>query len=534
VDPTPAFDVFVSYNRNDQAVVRRIVAKLKRRNLRVWIDEEQLTPGDPYVSLIEKGIEQSGTIAVIVGEHGMGRFHEAEQQVAVITQIDQKRRIIPVLLPGTSDTVEKELPSFLRRSTYVRFRNGLDDGDAFAQLMWGITGQRTEAAPVRNSQDQVAPRQSDGALRADTLANAADELAGAIRRAGCVTFFLGARSAPYEADAFSRPCEITRALLGDLGLITDTYDQLLPSVDTAGTYFALKRGLSVLEDRVTGLIADQSVTVPPLYEKIAEILKRLHAASMSRRRRYGSEPQLIVSTSIDLMCERALLRAGVPFTRIVQHRSGTQLTINEYSDVEVNGDEIIVRDRKDRNGARNEFSVTRDNIRALDDVIATAGYRSIDETSAPMSDHSHPLRDLALSEYAEPYLYKYHGSQDVPRSCALSTDHYLRLAARPSVPDKLIEIMGNSASVFLGCGILDADVRHTYETLLRRAFRSGEEAPPRFVVMRPPGEEARDSYRRMEATMWPRVKEAVLQQMGMTILEGQSVQFADLLLDRLR
>jgi hypothetical protein len=53
---------------------------------------------------------------------------------------DKARRVIPVLLPDAPDPREKPLPRFLSRLTWVDFRAGLDDADAFNRLVSGIKG----------------------------------------------------------------------------------------------------------------------------------------------------------------------------------------------------------------------------------------------------------------------------------------------------------------------------------------------------------------------------------------------------------
>jgi hypothetical protein len=122
-------------------------------------------------------------------------------------------------------------------------------------------------------------------------------------------------------------------------------------------------------------------------------------------------------------------------------------------------------------------------------------------------------------------LYKYHGSQDVPGSCALSTDHYLRLAVRQVIPDQLIAMIGNSSALFLPSGGLDADVRHAYETLMRRAYKVDRRGLPRYVVVRAPTDPEPDSYRQLEMRMWPRVVAAVREQMGLNVVEGDVNEF---------
>jgi len=54
---------------------------------------------------------------------------------------DKSLRVIPVLLPGADPKDEKTLPRFLRRLTWVDFRAGIDDRDAFRRLVAGIRGE---------------------------------------------------------------------------------------------------------------------------------------------------------------------------------------------------------------------------------------------------------------------------------------------------------------------------------------------------------------------------------------------------------
>jgi hypothetical protein len=63
-------------------------------------------------------------------------------------------RIIPVLLPGANPEL---LPAFLTRRTYVDFRSGLDDAEAFARLVADILGQPLEEVGSFTLPDEPAP-----------------------------------------------------------------------------------------------------------------------------------------------------------------------------------------------------------------------------------------------------------------------------------------------------------------------------------------------------------------------------------------
>ena len=51
------FDVFLSHSAKDKAVVRDVAARLQRDGVRVWLDEEQIKPGDSIPAKIEEGLE---------------------------------------------------------------------------------------------------------------------------------------------------------------------------------------------------------------------------------------------------------------------------------------------------------------------------------------------------------------------------------------------------------------------------------------------------------------------------------------------
>ena len=64
------FDVFLSHNSSDKPTVRRLAKALQDRNLKVWLDEEQLVPGRPWQEALEEFIQTAKTAAVLVGKAG--------------------------------------------------------------------------------------------------------------------------------------------------------------------------------------------------------------------------------------------------------------------------------------------------------------------------------------------------------------------------------------------------------------------------------------------------------------------------------
>lgn len=52
------FDVFLPHNSQDKPLVRIIAEELKQRDLKPWIDEEEIPPGQYFQDAIQKVIPQ--------------------------------------------------------------------------------------------------------------------------------------------------------------------------------------------------------------------------------------------------------------------------------------------------------------------------------------------------------------------------------------------------------------------------------------------------------------------------------------------
>jgi hypothetical protein len=137
------YDVFLSYSSNDKPMVERLAVKLANEaGVRPFLDKWHLVPGEPWQEALEKALDDSSTCAVFLGPQGLGPWEREEMRSALDERVrDKSLRVIPVLLPGADPKGEKTLPRFLRRLTWVDFRAGIDDRDAFRRLVAGIRGQ---------------------------------------------------------------------------------------------------------------------------------------------------------------------------------------------------------------------------------------------------------------------------------------------------------------------------------------------------------------------------------------------------------
>jgi hypothetical protein len=109
------FDVFLSHNSQDKPLVEEIGAQLRGKGLRVWLDKWELRPGFPWQEGIEEGVQASRSVAVFVGEDGLGDWQEPEMRAFLARSRREKVPVIPVLLPGCPDSPELTALSILTR-----------------------------------------------------------------------------------------------------------------------------------------------------------------------------------------------------------------------------------------------------------------------------------------------------------------------------------------------------------------------------------------------------------------------------------
>jgi hypothetical protein len=145
-----SFHVFLSHSSADKPAVEALARRLAKEGIQAWLDKWNLIPGDPWQSAIEKALAESETCAVFVGPSGLGPWQNEEMRTAIDRRVrDSGRhfRVIPVLLPGAERAERSSLPTFLAATTWVEFRDSLDDADALHRLVCGIRGQEPGAGP---------------------------------------------------------------------------------------------------------------------------------------------------------------------------------------------------------------------------------------------------------------------------------------------------------------------------------------------------------------------------------------------------
>lgn len=503
------FDVFISYNTKDRPVVVQIAEKLQGRGLVVWLDDWQIQPGRSVPRSIDEGVRNSRSVAVFIGPNDVGPFQDDEIEAIIMEQIDRGIPAISVLLPGASEDAIAKLPRLLTRNRWIEFRNGVEDEETLYLLHWGITGMRPK--PPESRLPEAAPPPEP---RRDPVEDVLNKLAKKLETEN-VTYFLGPGAAFGCAPMPAQGCDIARELLAELQIISTSYKDLLPPVGVAGMYYSAKSGDRDLEKKVMERMAESSKTFPAAHDQLASLLKKL--PSRPAPRGGYRVPQLIVTTNFDLMMERALLRAGLSFTRVVQYRSGEQIDVDQYH-VQLNkGGTVQVPPAAGGPLLRARI----DDCDELDVIIKTRRKEDADLTKGL-------LDSVPWQELPEPILYKFLGSQEVTNSCVLSTPHHFtfprRLLQGKFIPEYISHIITNSTTLFLGPWFTDLDFQLTYYTLLCDPFRQSNDI--RYALQLPPQQFAADVYRQqMDSRLWEEIKDNVMAEMKIKTLEVDAAHF---------
>jgi len=108
---TYQYDVFISHSSKNKQVARMLAMELKHAGLSVWFDEWMIKVGDDIYLEVEKGLENSKSVVVLMSPH----FFDSEWAVferstlAFRDPANKQRTILPVLIEDC------DIPQALRR-----------------------------------------------------------------------------------------------------------------------------------------------------------------------------------------------------------------------------------------------------------------------------------------------------------------------------------------------------------------------------------------------------------------------------------
>ncbi len=129
-------NIFMSYSRRELGFVDDLVHKLEQENYNVWLDYRALIPGSPWNVQIEKGLNDSDTVLLVVSKAALG-----SQYVALEWRhfLETKQRVILLIFEAV------DLPKELEQFEWVDFRGSYTAGlkELLSQLKQPIREKQT-------------------------------------------------------------------------------------------------------------------------------------------------------------------------------------------------------------------------------------------------------------------------------------------------------------------------------------------------------------------------------------------------------
>ncbi|MBC7816119.1 MAG: toll/interleukin-1 receptor domain-containing protein [Planctomycetaceae bacterium] len=116
--------VFISHSSKDKPFVRRLVGDLKAGSIPIWFDELELKVGDSLRQTIERGIQESSWLLIVLSHNSVASpWIQQELNAAFALELSRQNVFI---LPAIID--DCEIPLFLRDKVYADFRRSYDQG----------------------------------------------------------------------------------------------------------------------------------------------------------------------------------------------------------------------------------------------------------------------------------------------------------------------------------------------------------------------------------------------------------------------
>ena len=137
------YDTFISYNSRDRRRVVKLAGRLRAEGLKVWLDVDNLIPGEIWQSAIDRVLKSCDSCCVFVGPRGLSAWQREETQVAVARRVEtgDRFRVILVLLPGAGPQALRDVSAFLTATTWVEFEKSIDEEEPLRRLVCGIRGK---------------------------------------------------------------------------------------------------------------------------------------------------------------------------------------------------------------------------------------------------------------------------------------------------------------------------------------------------------------------------------------------------------
>lgn len=137
------FDIFLSYRSTESVEAERLRDALEERGVRVWLDKDEIRPGDLFAEALEKGLATSRAVGLIATSESISsNWVRNEYYRALSLSTAGELQLIPLLFGPA------QLPGFLKDRNWIDFQEG-EYRRNVDKLVWpGITGRQVAFVSV--------------------------------------------------------------------------------------------------------------------------------------------------------------------------------------------------------------------------------------------------------------------------------------------------------------------------------------------------------------------------------------------------
>lgn len=111
--------IFFSYSRDDSMFVMELAKDLRAAGATVWLDQLDIQPGTRWDSSVEKALQESTTLLVILSNSSV-KSHNVLDEVSYA--LEENKKVVPLLLENC------QIPFRLRRLQYADFSGNRETG----------------------------------------------------------------------------------------------------------------------------------------------------------------------------------------------------------------------------------------------------------------------------------------------------------------------------------------------------------------------------------------------------------------------
>lgn len=124
--------VFLSYDHSDSELAKRVKSGLKSAGVDVWLDTDEILPGDAWSERISDALKTSRAMVVLLTPNSIRSPRVLNEVQYALGEPGYRRRLIPVLF-GREST-DEGVPWILKRLNMIRVKGLEEEKEGLEQI----------------------------------------------------------------------------------------------------------------------------------------------------------------------------------------------------------------------------------------------------------------------------------------------------------------------------------------------------------------------------------------------------------------